>query len=289
MGENRRSNRYRLETGDRVDVKCRILDFREKQGRKRERNYYNRAETQRSTKKKIREKNKDKVNFNHRGHRGKARDKGLMTSDGGIEKMEEIKKKTIVYNGPSMRPLFKPGDVLTIEAYELKEIKKGDVIVFKPGEGDELLVHRVVKLSEQGIKAQGDNNRALDPWDITLEQVLGKVIAFNRGNQSIKVRGGFLGQVSGFSFRFFKKIKSFFFNLLHPLYHKGAGVFARAVTIKQIVIERSNGKEYQLLVGKKIVGRLPSGEKEWLIKRPYRLFIDKKIFDVESIEKDEKD
>jgi signal peptidase I len=44
--------------------------------------------------------------------------------------------------------------------------------------------------------------------------------------------------------------------------------------MRVISLERKEGKELQLLLGRTVVGRLLPNHDRWLIRRPFRLFID---------------
>ncbi len=56
----------------------------------------------------------------------------------------------------------------------------GDIITFKIPNSDELLTHRVVEVKDadgqQVFKTQGDTNNVADDWELTDEEILGKII-----------------------------------------------------------------------------------------------------------------
>lgn len=67
-----------------------------------------------------------------------------------------------VYPTPSMRPTLEVGDLVLVEAVQYSNIHIGDVIVFSPpipggGCESEVIVHRVVNITSQGLITQGDN------------------------------------------------------------------------------------------------------------------------------------
>lgn len=87
------------------------------------------------------------------------------------------KPMTIMSN--SMVPVFKRGDMVVIEKiknYGLKNVKKGDIIVFKSD--NHLVVHRLVKMQNKNgeiiYTTKGDNNSAEDP-SINGEAIVGVV------------------------------------------------------------------------------------------------------------------
>ncbi|MGA2663446.1 MAG: signal peptidase I [Nitrososphaerales archaeon] len=67
-----------------------------------------------------------------------------------------------VYPTPSMRPTLEVGDLVVVQAVPYSSIHVGDVIVFaRPdpygGCGSEIIVHRVVNVTSEGLITQGDN------------------------------------------------------------------------------------------------------------------------------------
>jgi len=91
------------------------------------------------------------------------------------------------YNGPSMLPTFKPGQVLYIRPQE-RAIQPGDVVVFN--RENEYIVHRVIAVTPEGISTRGDNNPQGDPWLLTPDQVLGVVEKAEDWDKTHAVSGG---------------------------------------------------------------------------------------------------
>jgi signal peptidase I len=72
-----------------------------------------------------------------------------------------------VYPTPSMRPTLEVGDLVVVHAVAYSNIQIGDVIVYSPpipggGCETEVIVHRVVNITSEGLITQGDN-RATNP------------------------------------------------------------------------------------------------------------------------------
>ena len=90
--------------------------------------------------------------------------------------------------GYSMLPTIWPGDLLTIEARSLEQIRVGDVVLFS--REDRFFIHRVVDTfdanSGRCLIARGD---ALPDDDAAVlpEQVLGKVTVLRRSDRDIEV------------------------------------------------------------------------------------------------------
>ena len=89
--------------------------------------------------------------------------------------------------GHSMRPFIRNGDILMVEPMRGRPIRIADILFCKyPEQG--LLVHRVVGNShrngQQIIITQGDALLSKD-YPISSEQVLGRVVAVERGGRII--------------------------------------------------------------------------------------------------------
>jgi hypothetical protein len=95
-----------------------------------------------------------------------------------------------------MAGIFRPGDYLIIVPVSLESVQAGDVIVFDgldaAGEPD-VIVHRVVDVLPEGLVTRGDNNSRLDPAPVTMDNLLGRVTHFERGDKRHRVRGGWWG------------------------------------------------------------------------------------------------
>ena len=83
----------------------------------------------------------------------------------------------------SMWPQIKAGDAVVLKDFDAKDIKLGEVIVFRdPGNRDQLIVHRVVEVEKNKyntiLLTKGDNNPIGDISKVTAGQVVGGV-AFN--------------------------------------------------------------------------------------------------------------
>ncbi len=186
----------------------------------------------------------------------------------------------INYAGPSMNPTLIDGDRLNVIPYNGDRIRVGDVIVFQHPDKNLLMVHRVVSTSSR-IITRGDNNRCPDRFSLTPEHITGKVVSALRGKKHIKIYGGktgwFLALILHTRIYLDKKVSA----LLHPLYHWLAEtglirrIFKPWINIRKVSFQRGKETEHQLLMGKTIIARLPAGANQWIIKRPFKVFIDK--------------
>lgn len=105
-----------------------------------------------------------------------------------------------IYNGASMAPWFKPGDMLCVNITSFLEIHPGDVIVFHlETETKETLyiVHRVISVENDGLTTKGDNNAMPDPSLVEPDNFTGRVSSFERQGRLHTVRGGAWGLLHG--------------------------------------------------------------------------------------------
>jgi hypothetical protein len=101
-----------------------------------------------------------------------------------------------IYNGSSMAPLFKPGDMLCARSPVWRNIRPGDaVIVHWENSLDNLdnVVHRVMSVKREHLISQGDNNLKPDAQVVTMDNLTGLVVSFSRQGRLYSVTGGLLG------------------------------------------------------------------------------------------------
>ena len=89
-------------------------------------------------------------------------------------------------SGSSMMPFIHSGDKVCLSPIGKNEIRKGDVLGFVLGEDCHMLIHRVVKISEETFLCKGDNqSQNLDGW-ISYDDVIGKVTEIRREGKAVK-------------------------------------------------------------------------------------------------------
>lgn len=187
-----------------------------------------------------------------------------------------------VYHGHSMTPTLRELDVMQVAAYHDRPIRAGDVIIFIPPDQDQPIVHRVVRVTPQGICTLGDNNPHQDDWLVRPADVLGQVVAAWRGQQRRSIHGGRAGQLYGAWIRVLHALDRAAAGLLRPIYYALAdsGIFARLLPGSmqpRVVIFRVNGQnQWQLCWGRRVIGQYDPALGRWIIPRPFRIFIDER-------------
>jgi signal peptidase I len=113
-----------------------------------------------------------------------------------FEKALTFEENVRFYRGRSMGGTFRLGDRLIIRPVSWNEIQPGDVIVFTDAnhrDGTDEIVHRVVRVTGDGLFTRGDNNPACDIGIVRPDQVISKVESIANGKQKLKVLGGLKG------------------------------------------------------------------------------------------------
>ena len=192
----------------------------------------------------------------------------------------EKKLKAMNYIGSSMNPTLKPGDRLDTASCHWREIRRGDVIVFVSPADESKAVHRVIFVDSNGLRTRGDNCDRIDPWVLSPDQIVGRVVSVQRGNRRRRIFGGYWGRIFAGTARALHMIDSHASVLLRPVYDRLArsGILRRWVPVSMeprvISYTHPGGTELQLLMGRWVVGRRLPGMAWWNIRRPFRLFVD---------------
>lgn len=184
----------------------------------------------------------------------------------------------LLYHGTSMNPRLQEGDILQVLPYDGQEICVGDVVAFSHPEKPEKVIHRVVAVSSRGIMTRGDNNTDVDDWILKPGDLMGKVVAIQRQGRTLLVPQDV--PVSLYVLQGRQWLDRAVSRLLHPLYHRLAqsglfqGRLAAWMKPQLIYFSRSEGVEWQLWLGRLLIGRKRPHQSCWTIRRPFRLFLD---------------
>ncbi len=184
-------------------------------------------------------------------------------------------------SGPSMYPTIRPGDGIELftgrDAAE--SCRAGDIIVFPHHFAAMDVVHRIIKITPDGMITRGDNNNRFDPKVIRFEDMAGKVVAIKRGSRLITVKGGTYGLLIH---KIMLLRKYFMLYGLRPLRFlsrviAASGVltvFHPFVKTKVIYFKRNDRTIVTLWVGNRTVGTQQPDSGRWEIRFPYKYFID---------------
>ena len=79
----------------------------------------------------------------------------------------------------SMVPTFQKGDILALQGVNQEDLQVGDIIVFDPPNRDIAVVHRIIKVNDDGtFQTKGDANSGQLPYErkISASSIHGKVV-----------------------------------------------------------------------------------------------------------------
>ena len=185
-----------------------------------------------------------------------------------------------------MGPIIKRSDILYVLPYNKTKIQIGDIVVFKYSGQTMPTVHRVLRSNGSGITTMGDNNNSADPHSLKSTDIIGKVVSLERRSKLKRVHGGWLGSLVGRSMRLRRLLDWHVSRFAHPLYellvrHK---IFFRwqFCTMRTNVVSftRDGMNDLQLLWRGRVIGWFSPEAGAWIIKRPFRLFVDQSALPV---------
>lgn len=186
----------------------------------------------------------------------------------------------IVYTGPSMNPTLREPELLLVEPYATTLPRRGDVIAFQPPTGGPTVVHRIVRMTPEGIRTRGDNNPSPDPYRLTSEDIIGRITAAQYRRQRRAITGGRAGVWVGYRARVWRAGRRAAAQLLHKAYRGMARwrIWQRMLPVqlrpRLVGFKLHRYTSYKLLMGQRVIGRCDLRNREWRITRPFRLFVD---------------
>jgi hypothetical protein len=182
-----------------------------------------------------------------------------------------------------MRPVLRTSDNLCVVPYRGQRIRRGDVVVFRRPGGGGWMAHRVVDARSGTLKTRGDNNVSVDPWRVSRRELAGLVVRAERGSRRIRVRGGFAGRAQSLLLRPYPLTREGLRRLFRPVYLRLAATgilrpcLPRRLRPRVVAYRRGSGTELRLLLGNLPAGVRPAGRRRWIIRPPFRLFVDEEL------------
>ena len=96
-----------------------------------------------------------------------------------LEQNGEISGRTV---GKSMIPLFRSGKDIAIIKKIDRKLKVNDVLLYRKKDTDEFILHRLIKIDENGYVIRGDNRYSVEK-NITDDDIIGVMTAFKRNGK----------------------------------------------------------------------------------------------------------
>jgi signal peptidase I len=192
-------------------------------------------------------------------------------------------KHQLAYKGSSMYPTLKAGDILNIFLYNHGQRKDvGDIVAFQCPKWNTIVVHRIVSVCQKGLLTKGDNSLRNDDWVLSPNNIIGRINSVKRDGKNIFILNGFWGKHYVRFVRAMRFIeKTLLLVILSPIYHwlSDKRIFHILILnrgkFQLYCFKRGVELELQLLFDRRVIGRLLPYQKQWHIKRPFRLFVDK--------------
>ncbi len=195
--------------------------------------------------------------------------------------MPESSAITVCYSGPSMNPTLRTPDILQVIPYAEKSVQQGDIVYYLSPIDGQHTIHRVVRITADGIYTCGDKNTVEDQYILQQEDIIGRVTSAWRYGKYRKISGGTLGLWGRYWAVFCNRMIKFSAPILHGMYHGLASssflknslpcsMQPRVVVFKQ----RYLPPIFKILVKGKEIGRYDDIKNIWLIERPWRLIVD---------------
>jgi hypothetical protein len=188
----------------------------------------------------------------------------------------------VAYAGPSMNPTLQEPEILEILPYGDCPLQVGDVVFFRSPGALQTVVHRIARLTPEGISTRGDNNRRDDAFVLQPEDINGRVVAARTGRKKRAITGGRRGRLIGHWLPWKRLLDRNISCLLHSFYHALTPwmfltTLLPVVLRPKIVIFQNKGtKRLCLLLGRRIIGRYDDRHQQWQIRRPFRLIVNEK-------------
>ena len=181
--------------------------------------------------------------------------------------------------GMSMFPTLRPGEGVTIDSVaDKRSFEKGDIIIYPdPRYSSRNIIHRIIRISENGYKTRGDNNSREDNYIVPFESVCGKALTVRRINKTLSLAGKFRGQMLHHYLRIRKSCWKYL-SLFSGVIDKSGifNVFHNFVKVDIVLIKKGSHMEEMLIHDNKLIGKRCVSTGKWIIRFPYKYFINKK-------------
>ncbi len=183
------------------------------------------------------------------------------------------------HRGSSMNPTLCELDLLEIAAYGERKPRVGDIIWFESDATERAVVHRIVEVSDRGIRTRGDNCSGADDWLVHENEISGRVIAARSGKRRRRIAGGTLGRLKAAALRARKATLRLTVRILGPTYRwmgerRPSWLQVPARLRPRTVIFSSPDGGMKLTMGNRQIARFDPLQDRWILKRSAGLFVD---------------
>jgi len=103
--------------------------------------------------------------------------------------LTDIQKKNgsirFTAEGTSMTPAIRHGDRITVSPVPGRQLRRGDIILFRKGDDRQIVVHRVISVKGEKLLPRGDNAEEDDGW-ISSDMIHGLVTGVERNGRRLR-------------------------------------------------------------------------------------------------------
>jgi hypothetical protein len=181
-----------------------------------------------------------------------------------------------------MNPTLHEPEIIEIMPYGSSPLQVGDVAYFFSPETDRLVIHRIVRVTREGISTLGDNNACKDAFLLKPKNIKGQVVAAWQGQKRRKIAGGLRGKLAGSWLHWQHALDQGISSWLHPLYQalSNRDLITRILSASlrpQVVVFNARGQnQFRILLGQRIIGQYDDVRQRWQIRRPFRLLVNER-------------
>jgi len=190
------------------------------------------------------------------------------------------KRMKRIFQGHSMKGIFRTGDILTLYPIDIGDARLGDVVVFysrhmlPPKE----IVHRVVHRNSCELITRGDSAKNRDAGTVNQDLLIGKVSHKERNSRVSVVHGGWIGLIKGRLLNLFWDSKRLIARSIQKPYAilKKSGIVCQIwkPDITRILINTSNGPFIQFVHNKRVIARSWPEQDKSECKKPWDLILN---------------
>jgi len=179
-----------------------------------------------------------------------------------------------------MNPTLSDKDLLEVLPVSNRPLRIGDVVAFRLPGMQSITVHRVARLTPEGICTRGDNNPSRDPHLVNSAEIHGRVVAAWRDTRRRKIYGGLAGQLQTAVSRRLLAIHQPIVSWLFPLYDRLArsGILHSLLPMhlqpRVVTFDSYSESRIRLMLGRYLIGHYHHPSQQWHIRPPFRLLVD---------------
>lgn len=121
----------------------------------------------------------------------------------------------VVISG-SMEPTLKVGGILYYEKINIEDFKNSDILVYELN--NHIISHRIVDKTDYGFITKGDNNKSIDTYEVSYNQIIGKGTDW-----SIPYIGYYADFIYNYKYILFISVGTIIIDLLNDCYRNKKG------------------------------------------------------------------